>query len=85
VKQSEIAKELEDAGFVLQPKKGIAIDPGSPTLRYARPGVRGSLYATDNYLSATGAYADLREQVPQSRPDHQGYPVWQGAALEAVL
>jgi hypothetical protein len=61
------------------------MDAGAPTLRYARHGVRGSLYVSHNHLSATGAYADLRERVPQSRSDHKGYPVWQGPALPAAL
>ena len=50
MKESEIAETLENAGFVLQPKRGTAIDAGRPTLRYSREGIRGSFYATDNYL-----------------------------------
>ena len=69
----------------MQPKKGIAIDAGTATLRYARPGVRGSFYVSNNYLSATGLYAALRGQVPESRPDHQGYPVWQDGPLASLL
>lgn len=83
--ESEIAKTLEQAGFVQQPKRGIAIDAGRRPIRYARDGIRGSFYATDDYLSATGPYAKLREQVPSSRQDHKGYPVWQGDQLAEVL
>lgn len=83
--ESEIAKTLESVGFVLQPKRGIAIDAGRPTLRYSREGVRGSFYATDDYLSATGPYARLRDKVSASREDRKGYPVWHGDQLAAVL
>lgn len=85
MKESEIAKTLEDAGFVLQPKRGIAIEAGRPTLRYSREGIRGSFYMTDNYLSATGPYVRLRDKAPPAREDRKGYPVWQGDQLSAVL
>ena len=83
--ESEIAKTLERAGFVQQPKRGIAIDAGRRPLRFARDGIRGSFYATDDYLSATGPYAKLREKVPPSRQDRKGYPVWQGDQLTGIL
>ena len=85
MKESEIAEKLGNAGFVLQPKRGIAIDAGRPTLRYSREGIRGSFYATENYLSATGPYARLRDKTPPTREDRKGYPVWQGDQLAAVL
>ena len=85
MKESEIAETLENAGFVLQPKRGTTIDAGRPTLRYSREGIRGSFYATDNYLSATGPYKLLRDKVSSSRENHQHYPVWQGDQLAAVL
>ena len=85
MKESEIAEKLENAGFVLQPKRGIAIDAGRPTLRYSREGIRGSFYATENYLSATGPFARLRDKTPPTREDRKGYPVWQGTDILPFL
>jgi hypothetical protein len=47
MQQSEIAKALEAAGFILQPKTGIAIDAGTQTLRYAGGRIRGSFYVAN--------------------------------------
>lgn len=48
-------------------------------------GKRGSLYAADNYLSATGQYASLEDKVPSSERDHKNYPIWKDQALSQVL
>ena len=85
MKSSQISEALNGANFALQPKTGIAIDAGSPTLRYSHADIHGSFYVADNYLSATGKLADLCQKVPQSSSDHKGYPVWHGEALRLVL
>ena len=76
--RQQIVEVLGECGFAVQ-------NPESWGKARISDGRSGSLYAADNYLSGTGAYASFQERVAPSERDHHDYPVWRDEALRQVL
>lgn len=84
--RTEIIHSLTTAGFI-ECGKGLKAKDKLPAQGFNHPKVigAGSLWVSDNYLSATGVYKRIALFVASSTRDHKGYPVWQGGALTEVL
>lgn len=78
MKRQQIIDTLSQCGFTV-------LNPASWGKARMNDGRSGSLYAEDNYLSATGNYATYQENVPPSDRDHKGYPIWKDESLREVL
>jgi len=87
MKKEQIITCLKECGFCIQEKSGIKNKNGDLTTRLEHPSIdrRGSLYVADDYLSATGPFKNLKEQIKESDLDHLKYPIWKGHALTELL
>jgi hypothetical protein len=87
MKKEQIITYLKECGFCIQEKSGIKNKNGDLTTRLEHPSIdrRGSLYVADDYLSATGPFKNLKEQIKESDLDHLKYPIWKGHALTELL
>lgn len=81
--REQIITCLKKCGFSIQEKLGIKNKNGDHTTRLEHPSIdrRGSLYVADDYLSATGPFKNLKEQIKESDLDHLQYPIWEGESL----
>jgi len=76
-----ILNKLESLGFIDTGKKGLGGHH-----RIIHPKIsRGSLYVGNQYISGTGEYAEIKNSIPQSTLDHQGYPEWRNNNTETLL
>jgi len=81
MKESEILSFLTAIEFVNTGKKGW-----SGHSRIIHPKIKkGSLYIGDQYISATGEYANIKKVITQSSFCHNGYPVWQNSKTKILL
>lgn len=78
MKRQQIIDTLSEYGFVV-------LNPASWGKVRLNDGRSGSLYAADNYLSATGDYASFEEKVSPSDRDHKDYPIWRDESLRQVI
>ena len=45
----------------------------------------GSLYIKENYISATGDYEELENNIHRTSSDSKGYPEWRGDKINKLL
>jgi hypothetical protein len=78
---NEIMKRLNSLGFVDSGKKGLGGNS-----RIIHPKIsKGSLYINNQYVSSTGKYAGIRNNVIQSTLDHKGYPEWRDDNIKKLI
>jgi hypothetical protein len=78
MKRQQLVETLTKCGFSV-------VNPASWGKARLNGDMSGSLYAADNYLSATGDYALFQEEVPPSERDRKDYPIWKDEALRQVV